>query len=167
MEKQNCTSKSLYLITYFFYIADVVIIRKHGVRENGFQCPPHPLQAMTIVVFLLDFFSYYLINMVSLSQNVPLVAVCSIIFGAISSIVVYYWLVSTRSDPSDPTIRAQRICEAKFERFDGTNYDFMCEICDTHVLSSAKHCGACNRCVSEFDHHCRWINNCVGGKNYT
>ena len=43
----------------------------------------------------------------------------------------------------------------------------MCEICDTHVLDSAKHCGACNRCVSEFDHHCRWINNCVGGKNYT
>lgn len=122
---------------------------------------------MTIVVFLLDFFSYYLINMVSLGQNVPLVAVCSTIFGAISLIVVYYWLASTRSDPSDPTIRAQRICEAKFERFDGTNYDFMCEICDTHVLSSAKHCGACNRCVSEFDHHCRWINNCVGGKNYT
>jgi hypothetical protein len=42
----------------------------------------------------------------------------------------------------------------------------MCEVCDTHVLTTAKHCGACNRCVNDFDHHCRWINNCVGSKNY-
>jgi hypothetical protein len=24
----------------------------------------------------------------------------------------------------------------------------------------------CNRCTQNFDHHCKYLNNCVGGKNY-
>ena len=50
--------------------------------------------------------------------------------------------------------------------FDGSAYEFECDICETAVSSTSKHCGSCNRCVEGFDHHCRWLNNCVGKKNY-
>lgn len=52
------------------------------------------------------------------------------------------------------------------EVFDGSQFEFYCSNCDSHVADKSKHCKRCNRCVSNFDHHCKWVNNCIGGKNY-
>lgn len=34
------------------------------------------------------------------------------------------------------------------------------------VPANVKHCGQCNKCVQGFDHHCKWLNTCVGESNY-
>ncbi|KJH53335.1 DHHC zinc finger domain protein [Dictyocaulus viviparus] len=41
-----------------------------------------------------------------------------------------------------------------------------CNICQIHVKENTKHCRQCNVCVEVFDHHCIWLNNCIGKKNY-
>jgi hypothetical protein len=44
-----------------------------------------------------------------------------------------------------------------------------CEMCpDCLVLRTprSRHCAICNRCVERFDHHCPWLNNCVGVGNH-
>ena len=40
-----------------------------------------------------------------------------------------------------------------------------CPYCRIKKEGKVKHCHVCCRCVSGFDHHCNWINNCVGDNN--
>lgn len=46
-------------------------------------------------------------------------------------------------------------------------YEFEWETCDWYVSKTTKHCKVCNRCTKDFDHHCIWLNNCIGYNNYT
>ncbi|XP_068612097.1 zf-DHHC domain-containing protein [Brachionichthys hirsutus] len=41
----------------------------------------------------------------------------------------------------------------------------VCSRCETYRPPRAHHCRVCQRCVRRMDHHCPWINNCVGELN--
>lgn len=41
-----------------------------------------------------------------------------------------------------------------------------CSVCSIYRPPRTVHCKCCNRCVSQFDHHCTLLGTCIGRNNY-
>nr|VDC76915.1 unnamed protein product [Brassica rapa] len=57
-------------------------------------------------------------------------------------------------------------CWKQEEEQGNSRVGLYCMLCNCEVHKSSKHCKSCDKCVVGFDHHCKWLNNCVGRKNY-
>jgi len=87
--------------------------------------------------------------------------------GTISILLPYLFLyLAAFTDPG--TITPQNHV-AEMARYP---YDFtlfhpgsQCPTCRLLKPARSKHCSVCKRCISKLDHHCIFINNCVGAQN--
>ena len=68
---------------------------------------------------------------------------------------------------------SSKICEAEIERREVIKnqkmpriyYQRFCRTCLIYRPPLASHCGNCDQCVKNFDHHCKYVNNCIGPRN--
>lgn len=91
----------------------------------------------------------------------------TLLIGIIASflMVSVYTVRTLKSDPTDPFVEMFRESVLKNKPFTLEFHNF-CALCGTPVQDQSKHCMVCYRCVDKFDHHCTWVNNCIGSKNY-
>ena len=101
----------------------------------------------------------------------------SFILEIIIPLILYLILIyfSLRGGCSDPGIMPRRtiysLNSLKKHRFkyiiNGHIYPVnFCSTCALIRPPGAAHCSKCDNCVEKFDHHCIWLGNCVGKRNY-
>jgi len=73
--------------------------------------------------------------------------------------VVFHYYMAVKLGPGhpDPLGADQRR---------GGRMSAVCKKCLMPKPQRAHHCSVCDRCVLKMDHHCPWLNNCVGHANH-
>ncbi|KAG7476238.1 putative palmitoyltransferase ZDHHC11 [Solea senegalensis] len=140
-----------------------------SARRNGWSWPPHILQVVGwLVIGYLAIVSFGIyIPLLPLPWNYILYSVT----GTAFIVHIFAHFAAVTIDPADASVRVKQSYSSPVPSFDRTKQphviqDLHCYLCDVNVGPKVKHCIACNKCVEDFDHHCKWLNTCVGGRNY-
>jgi palmitoyltransferase len=133
-------------------------------RRNGLQRPWHSQQVITWVLFAIYTVSYH----ISITPRLPtdLILPFQLIYSLIAFATAVSGLLVTVLNPVDPSVAKEREAREQSRAFDLSNLPKICSFCIIHTAKSTKHCDHCKKCVAAFDHHCKWVNNCIGGRNY-
>lgn len=112
---------------------------------------------MTISFFLLEVSSYQVLRISG--QSEWLLYSSQSLFGA----SMLFWIIVCLSDPGsikrDPDLNFLKL-------LDTLEASSLCPDCEVIKTPRCRHCTLCQVCVDRYDHHCPWVNNCIGKGNF-
>lgn len=137
-------------------------------RQHGFQLPLHPLQVSGWLALSGLAAGAFLVLIPALPLNLQPPTLITLITLLLAFTATY--LATALLDPAEPSLR--HLVPKPVPALDRTKHAHVielgfCNLCKLETTSSrTKHCSVCNKCVAGFDHHCKWLNHCVGARNY-
>ena len=72
---------------------------------------------------------------------------------------VVVWLSDPGRLKKDPEMNFNKLLET-------LEASSLCPDCEVIRTPRCRHCTLCLVCVDRYDHHCPWVNNCIGKGNY-
>ncbi|KAI4470205.1 zinc finger dhhc domain containing protein [Holotrichia oblita] len=142
--------------------------RRELRREHGFQLPLHPLQVSGWLALAALSVGSYLVLIPALPRHWQPAALATLSTLLLLHLATH--LGAALVDPAEPQLR--RTVPGPVPELDRSKHAHVieegrCHLCGIRTSGPrTKHCSACNKCVERFDHHCKWLNHCIGGRNY-
>ena len=107
---------------------------------------------------------------------VPSLSTVSTLYVFFTIINFLLWVYLSFSDPGRAVDSRGKLQSSPFSNVDlkqtyveimageRVSTEGLCSTCEIERIRRCKHCSRCNTCVFRMDHHCGWLNNCVGYK---
>ncbi|KAI3457346.1 hypothetical protein Pfo_014009 [Paulownia fortunei] len=131
-------------------------------------CGPDPRGLLlTIMAISLSswIFAAYVAN--DIPYNSSVISICSVILAFI--VLVNLGMFSMIDPGIIPRGNKSFVDRSKRKRVDVNGIEVRlkyCRICNIYRPPRSRHCVVCDNCVEKFDHHCPWIGQCIGLRNY-
>jgi len=114
---------------------------------------------MSAMVWLLIVYSGFTVTL--LAQNNSLRPMIATIYCTLCALALACHVKTAFTDPGSVPYQAvpteeQGMTQSQFP---------LCSICLTFKPERCHHCRICDRCICGMDHHCPWMNNCIGSGN--
>lgn len=85
------------------------------------------------------------------------------ILGWYAGALIFFF--ATACKDSGIVKKSDKISFLKLNQYFDPSY--ICPTCEILRPQDSRHCYICNKCIDRFDHHCQWVNTCIGVGNHS
>ncbi|KAM9989168.1 hypothetical protein ACTFIY_005209 [Dictyostelium cf. discoideum] len=156
---------------------EIIIIKKKQEfwrsRINLGLCPIIFLEGLFLFCYI-PFVFYYTKNIYNNFDNNRIGNLLVLVFFHLIFIITQICFYrASFTDPGgipdnfpDFLLQSQDLESVSFYEFNSSGKNRKCSKCSLNKPDRCHHCSKCKRCILKMDHHCPFINNCVGFYNY-